>query len=167
MLKNSLFFLVSIFLSADALAKTVINVNKSSSACSVAFETGAVKRIGGEKYLGLNIPDIKLGDLHMVKGSLESSVSSEWLNTGEKYFISAYINYSMGPKHIPITIPQKSEDNNRYVDINIDKYLPCSCFTGAEKPDRCVEKNCYIIFRDQSGDWWRQVDEMTAKRIEE
>ncbi len=51
----------------------------------------------------------------MAKGSLESSVDSQRLNTGERYYVSAFINSLIGPKHIPILSSKKYEDwNNRY-----------------------------------------------------
>ena len=165
-MKTTILFL-TLLISVSASAKTVITLNKTSSICSVAFESKASgKRIHGQKYLSFKIQDIKLSDLYMAKGSLESSVDSQWLNTGEKYYISAFINSSIGPKHIPILIPKKDEDWNRYVDINIDEYLPCSCFIGADKPSRCVEVNRHnITFKDRVGNWWQQTGKNTAKRI--
>lgn len=165
-MKTTILFL-AILVSVNASAKTVITLNKTSSICSVAFESkSSSKRIKGQKYLKFKIQDIKLSDLYMTKGSLESSVDSQWLNTGEKYYISAYINSSIGPRHIPILIPEKDEDWNRYVDINIDEYLPCSCFTGADKPSRCIERNYHdITFKDKFGNWWQQTGKDTAKRI--
>lgn len=87
----------------------------------------------------------------MAKGSLESSVDSQWPNTGERYYISAFINPSIEPKYIPVLIPEKDENwKYRYVDINIDEYLPCSCFTGADEPSRCIERSYYdITFKDR------------------
>jgi hypothetical protein len=159
--------LFCLFLSFGSIAKTVIALNKTSSSCSVAFESKASsKRIDGQKYLRFKIQDIKLSDLYMAKGSLESSVDSQWLNTGERYYISAYVNSSIGPRHIPIDIPPKDNDYNRYVDIDIDKYLPCSCFSGADKPARCIEKNYHdITFKDRFGNWWQQTGKDSAKRI--
>jgi hypothetical protein len=160
-------FFLTLLLSFGASAKTVITLNKSSSICSVNFESKkSYKRIKGQKYLRFRIQDIKLSDLYMAKGSLESSVDSQWLNADERYYISAYVNHSIGPKHIPITIPKRDEDWNRYIDIDIDQYLPCSCFSGADKPARCIEKNYHnITFKDRFGNWWQQTGKDTAKRI--
>ncbi len=165
-MKTIILFL-TLFISVGASAKTVITLNKSSSICSVAFESkSSSKRIKGQKYLKFKIQDIKLSDLYMAKGSLESSVDSQWLNTGERYYISAFINSSIGPKHIPILIPEKDKNWNRYLDIDIDEYLPCSCFTGADKPSRCIERNYHdVTFKDRFGNWWQQTDKDTAKRI--
>jgi hypothetical protein len=139
-------FFLTLLLSFGASAKTVITLNKSSSICSVNFESKkSYKRIKGQKYLRFRITDIKLSDLYMAKGSLESSVDSQWLNTGERYYISAYINNSIGPKHIGFEIPQRDEEWNRYIDIDIDKYLPCFCFKGMEKPNRCVREKYHNI----------------------
>lgn len=156
-------FLLSLIISSSAFAKTVITLTKSSSICSVAFQTGGVKRIKGRRYSGFEIQDIKLSDLSMTKGSLESSVDSQWLSSGERYFISAYINSSIGPKHIPMVIPKKYNGGDKFLDINIDKYLPCSCFEGVEKPQKCG--GGFGRFQDKSGNWWQQIDENTAKKI--
>ena len=165
-MKTTILFL-TLLISVSASAKTVITLNKTSSICSVAFESKASsKRIQGQKYLSFKIQDIKLSDLYMAKGSLESSVDSQWLNTGERYYISAFINSSIGPRHIPVLIPEKDKDWNRYVDIDIDEYLPCSCFTGADKPSRCIERNYHdITFKDRFGNWWQQTGKDSAKRI--
>jgi hypothetical protein len=145
-------------------AKTVLTLTKSSSICSVSFESKySSKRIDGEKYLKFKISDIKLGDLYMAKGSLESSTSSQWLNTGEKYYISAYINNSIGPKHIPIVIPKRDDDWNSYLDIHIDKYLPCKCFKDS-KPTHCQE-NFVNRFQDKFGNWWQQTGKDTARKV--
>jgi hypothetical protein len=146
----------SLFFAPVASAKTVITLTKSSQYCSVSFKTSEVKRINGKKYLGLNISDIDLVGLHMSRHILETSVSSQWLNTGERYFVSVYVNGSIGPKHIPIEIPERSDDYSRYIDINIDEYLPEQCF-GRQK----------IRFRDRFGQWWETTGEGTAKGIGE
>jgi hypothetical protein len=165
-MKTTLFVLSLMFLSFNASAKTVITLAKSSSSCSVGFETSTVNRIDGKRYLGFDITDINLADLYMARGVLETSVSSQWLNTGERYFISAYINGSVGPKHIPFEIPIKSDDYNRYVDIDVDEALPCTCFKGVEKPTRCNETSYLnITFQDGYGNLWRQTGENTAERV--
>ena len=165
-MKTILCVLSLMVLSFGASAKTVVTLTKSSPYCSVAFETSAVKRIDGKRYLGFDIADIDLADLYMTKGTLENSVSSQWLNAGDRHFISAYINASIGPKHIPFEIPSKSEDYNIYLDIDVDQALPCTCFKGAEKPSRCNETSYInITFQDGRGGWWRQTGENTAERV--
>ena len=147
MKKYTLLALSIFFLSSSVFAKTVITLTKSSHHCSVAFESKKdSQRINDLKYLRFRIDDIKLSDLTMSKGSLESSVDSQWLNAGEKYYISAYINHSIGPKHIPIVISEKESGNrDDYVDINIDEYLPCGCFKGPEKPQRCFGQSHFQL----------------------
>jgi hypothetical protein len=151
-------------------AKTVITLTKSSSICSVNFESKkSYKRIAGDKYLRFKISDIKLSDLAMARGQLESQVDSQWLNTGEKYYISAYLkdkkgNY-IGPKHIGFTIPERGKDWDRYIDINLDDYLPCSCFRGANKPQRCQSDYSTNTFKDRFGNWWQQTGKDTAVKI--
>ena len=158
--------LMLLFAAFNVSAKTVLTLTKSSPFCSVDFVTSEVKRIDGKRYLGLDSSDINLADLSMAKGTLESAVSSEWLNAGEQYFISAYINHAIGPKHIPIVIPYRSEGYSTYLDINIDEILPCTCFKGAEKPMRCHETSYInITFQDNTGGWWRQTGENTAERV--
>jgi hypothetical protein len=153
-------------------AKTVITLTKSSAICAVNFESKkSSQRINKQKYLRFKISDIKLSDLAMSRGQLESQVDSQWLNTGEKYYISAFVknkkgNY-IGPKHIPLTIPPKGADYDRYLDVDIDEYLPCSCFRGVNKPSHCQSENDYSInkFKDKFGNWWQQTGKNSAKRI--
>ncbi len=50
--------------------------------------------------------------------------------------------------------------------IDIDEYLPCSCFTGADKPSRCIESNYHnVTFKDRFGNWWQQTGKYSARRV--
>jgi hypothetical protein len=169
---KAILIIVTLALSIGVYAKTTITLTKSSAICAVNFESKkSSQRINKQKYLRFKISDIKLSDLAMSRGQLESQVDSQWLNTGEKYYISAYAkdkkgNY-IGPKHIPLTIPPKGADYDRYLDVDIDEYLPCSCFRGVNKPSHCQSENDYSInkFRDRFGNWWQQTGKNSAKRI--
>lgn len=110
-MKPILFLSLILSLAAfNVAAKAVTTLNKDSSICSVAFQSNqSSKRTEGKKYLRFKIQDIRLSDLNMVKGSLESPVSSQWLNTGKHYYISAYINNTIGLKHIFLIISENQK----------------------------------------------------------
>lgn len=137
-MKKVVILILTCLLSFSISAKTVITVNKTSYKCAVSFKTGTVKIINGKKYLGFSISDINLSDLYMHKKSLESSVDSQWLNSGERYYLPMYVNNGIGPINIHFTIPERKSDYNRYLSINIDKYLPSFCFKRKKKRIRFI-----------------------------
>lgn len=159
---------LTFLLSTQISAKTFITLNKTSSTCSVEFKSKSLyKIIDRKQYFKFQALDIKLSDLHMANDSSIVSVASQWLNAGEKYYISAHINNSTEPKHIPIIIPKQDSEHNQYIDIELDEYLPCSCFNNVEEtPSRCIQKESSdISFKEQFRNWWKQTGRDGAKEI--